>query len=202
VTTIVLARRAKLEDRPHLFSGGILIASGVMYVRLALLVTLFNRSLMQTLGVPFLSLALAGIAAGWIWTRVPDGTSGAFQRKFEPKNPLELRAAFLFGVLFLGMIVATHLVVTYLGKAGAYTLAGLMGVTDVDPFIMGMTQSAGSATTLSVASAAILIAAASNNVVKGIYAFTLCDRKTGIESLALLGALAMAGLAPLLWLMR
>ncbi|MBS1854445.1 MAG: MgtC/SapB family protein [Acidobacteria bacterium] len=201
VTTLVLARRAKQEDRPHLFSGGILIASGVMYARLVLLVTLFNRSLTQTLAAPFLVLAVGGIAAGWIWTRVPDGTSGGFQRKFEPKNPLELRAAFLFGALFLAMIVATHLVVTYLGQAGAYTLAGLMGVTDVDPFIMGMTQSAGRATTLSVASTAILIAAASNNVVKGIYAFTLCDRKTGLQSLVLLVLLAVAGLVPLFWLL-
>jgi hypothetical protein len=35
---------------------------------------------------------------------------------------------------------------------------------------MGMTQSAGGVTSLKVASAAILIAAASNNLVKGIYA--------------------------------
>jgi choline dehydrogenase-like flavoprotein len=41
------------------------------------------------------------------------------------------------------MLVATHLAVRYLGNAGVYTLAGVMGVTDVDPFIMGMTQAAG-----------------------------------------------------------
>ena len=200
VTTVVLAKRAKRESRPHLFSGGILIASGVMYLRLAGLVTLFNRSLIQTLGLPFLCLAATGVLAGWIWARVPDATSGAVAREYEPKNPLELRAAFLFGVLFLAMLVATHLVVQYLGKAGAYSLAVLMGGTDVDPFIMGMTASAGRDATLSVASAAILIAAASNNVAKGVYAVTLCDRKTGIQSLVFLTLLALAGLAPLLWL--
>jgi len=77
-----------------------------------------------------------------------------------------------------------------------------MGVTDVDPFIMGMTQSAGGITSLKVAAAAILIAAASNNLVKGIYAYSLSDRKTGVESLGLLAGLALAGLAPLLWLAR
>ncbi len=202
LTTIVMAKRAKRENRPHLFSGGILIASGVMYLRLAGLVTLFNRSLIQTLGVPFLALALAGLAAGWIWTRVPDATSGEVEREFEPKNPLELRAAFLFGLLFLAMLIATHFVVTYLGKAGVYTLAALMGVTDVDPFIMGMTASAGHDATIQVASAAILIAAASNNVVKGVYGFALCDRKTGVQSVVLLTLLALAGLTPLLWMAR
>lgn len=97
--------------------------------------------------------------------------------------------------------VATHLVVTYLGRAGVYSLALLMGCTDVDPFIMGMTQSAGSVTPSGVA-AAILIAAASHNLVKGIYAFGLSDRSTGIRSLGLLAALALAGIAPLLGLAR
>ena len=200
VTTVVLAKRAARESRPHLFAGGTLIASGVMYLRLAGLVTMFNRNLMLTLGVPFALLAAAGVGAGWLWTRIPDATAGEVKREFEPKNPLELRAAFFFAALFLAILVATHLVVTYLGRAGVYTLAGLMGVTDVDPFIMGMTQSAGGVTSLKVASAAILIAAASNNLVKGIYAFWFSDRKTGVESLCLLAGLTVAGLAPLLWL--
>ena len=193
VTTVVLAKRAARESRPHLFAGGTLIASGVMYLRLAGLVTMFNRNLMLTLGVPFAILAGVGVGAGWLWTRIPDAKAGEVKREFEPKNPLELRAAFLFAVLFLAILVATHLVVTYLGRAGVYTLAGLMGVTDVDPFIMGMTQSAGGVTSLKVASAAILIAAASNNLVKGIYAYSLSDRKTGVESLCLLGGLTVAG---------
>ncbi len=200
VTTVVLAKRAVRESRPHLFSGGILIASGVMYLRLAGLVTMFNRNLLTTLGVPFAILAGVGVGAGWLWTRIPDARAGEVKREFEPKNPLELRAAFFFALLFLAILVATHLVVTYLGRAGVYTLAAVMGVTDVDPFIMGMTQSAGGVTSLKVASAAILIAAASNNLVKGIYAYSLSDRKTGVQSLCLLAGLTVAGLAPLLWL--
>ena len=48
VTTVVMARRAAREQHPHLFAGGILIASGVMYLRLAILLALFNRQLMLT----------------------------------------------------------------------------------------------------------------------------------------------------------
>jgi len=202
VTTVVLAKRAKRENRPHLFSGVTLVASGMMYLRLAGLVTIFNRNLITILGVPFLTLAGASIACGWLWSRIPDAKTGDVEREFQPKNPLELSAALGFAVLFATMVVATHLVVTYLGKAGVYSLAALMGVTDVDPFIMGMTQAGGGSTTLGVAAAAILIAASSNNLAKGIYAYSLSDRKTGVLSLILLATLAAAGFTPLLWLAR
>ena len=200
VTTVVMARRAAREQHPHLFAGGILIASGVMYLRLVALLALFNRQLMSLLALPFLVLAGLAVGVGWLWTRRADTSAQAVQREFEPKNPLELLAAFLFAVLFLVMLVATQLAVTYLGRAGVNTLAAIMGVTDVDPFIMGMTQAAGALTALKVAAAAVLIAAASNNLVKGIYAYSLADRKTGVQSLVLLAALAALGLVPLLWL--
>jgi uncharacterized membrane protein (DUF4010 family) len=200
VTTVVMARRAAREAHPHLFAGGILIASGVMYLRLFILLALFNRQLMSLLYLSFLVLAGLAMGVGWLWTRRADTAAQGVQQEFEPKNPLELLAAFVFAALFLGMLVATQLAVTYLGKAGVNTLAAVMGVTDVDPFIMGMTQAAGSLTPLKVAAAAVLIAAASNNLVKGIYAFSLADRKTGVQSLALLTGLAAAGLIPLFWL--
>ncbi len=200
VTTVVMARRAAHEEHPHLFAGGILIASGVMYLRLMILLALFNRRLLSLLDLSFVALAVLAIGGGWLWTRRADASAQAVQREFEPKNPLELGAAFLFAALFLGMLIATQLAVTYLGKAGVNTLAAVMGVTDVDPFIMGMTQAAGTLTPLKVAAAAVLIAASSNNLVKGIYAYSLADRRTGVQSFALLTALAAVGLAPLLWI--
>jgi len=200
VTTVALARRSAREQHCHLFAGGTLIASGLMYLRLIVLVGLFNRDLMAVLALPFAALAVGAAAAGWLWTRLPDPDSGDLKREYEPRNPLEMRAAFLFALLFLVMLVATRLAAVYLGKAGVYTLAAVMGVTDVDPFIMGMTQAAGTLTPVSAAATGILIAAASNNVVKGIYAYSLADSRTGRQSLCLLVALAAVGLTPLLWL--
>jgi uncharacterized membrane protein (DUF4010 family) len=200
LTTVVMARRAAHEEHPHLFAGGMLIASGVMYLRLVALLALFNRHLMSMLMLPFFVLSGLAIVVGWIWSRRPDAGAEQVKRQFEPNNPLELSAAFFFALLFLAMLVATQLAVRYLGTAGVNILAVIMGVTDVDPFIMGMTQAAGSLTPLNVAAGAVLMAAASNNLMKGIYAYSLADRKTGIQSLFLLTALAALGLVPLLWL--
>jgi len=200
VTTVALARRAAHEQHCHLFAGATLMASGVMYLRLLGLVGLFNRDLMAMLALPFAVLAVLAVGAGWLWSRMPDPDSGDVKREYQPSNPLELRAAFLFALLFLAMLVATRLAAVYLGKAGVYALAAIMGVTDVDPFIMGMTQAAGTVTPLPAAATGILIAAASNNVVKGIYAYMMADRQTGRQSLLLLAVLAVLGLTPLVWL--
>src|SRR6185437_15513968 len=104
---------------------------------------LFNLQLMALLLVPFLVLACLSAAAGWLWARRTDRSAKILEREPEPKNPLELVTAFLFALLFLAMMVVTQLAVTYLGKAGVDSLAAIMGVTDVDPFILGLTQSAG-----------------------------------------------------------
>ena len=116
------------------------------------------------------------------------------------RNPLQLQAALIFGCLFVTLLVVTQLAITHLGTSGVFTLAGVMGVSDVDPFIMGLTQTAGASTTIHVAAYAIVIAAASNNVMKAIYSVALCDRRTGIRSAGALAALAALGLTPLLWL--
>jgi len=200
VTTVVLAKRAKQERHPHLFAGGILIACGVMYLRLAALLALFNRQLLAVLWAPFVALAVAALGVGWLWSRWADKNTDEVQRAYEPKNPLELLTAFVFAGLFLAMLIITQLAVKYLGTGGVDTLAAVMGVSDVDPFIMGLTQAAGTLTPVNVAAGAILIAAASNNVVKGIYAYSMADRKTGLQSLLFLIGLAVAGLVPLIWL--
>jgi uncharacterized membrane protein (DUF4010 family) len=202
VTTIVMARRAARESRPHLFAGGTLIASGMMYFRLTVLLGIFNRRLLELLWPSFVVLGGLALVSGWLWSRLPDSRTGAVRPEYQAKNPLEFRAAFLFGILFLAMVIITHYALVYLGKAGLYSLAAVMGVVDVDPFILGMTQSTGTNTPFVEASAAILIAAASNNLVKGIYAYAFSDHKTGIQSLALLAALALLGLIPLVWLAR
>jgi len=200
VTTVVMARRAKLEVRPHLFAGGILIACGVMYMRLVILLALFNRQLMLLVYIPFLSVAVLAVGGGWLWTLLADKNTQDVQRKFEPKNPLDLVTAIVFAGLFLVMLIATQLAVTYMGRAGVNSLAAIMGVSDVDPFIMGLTQAAGTLTPFKEAAAAVCIAASSNNLVKGIYAYSLADRKTGVQALVMLVTLAALGLVPLFWL--
>jgi uncharacterized membrane protein (DUF4010 family) len=197
VTTVVLAKRARQEQAPHLYSGGILIAAGVMYLRLLILIGIFNHELMVRLLVPFAILGCGGLLAGLLWSRRPDPTGSGATKALEVKNPLQLSAAFLFALLFLVMLAATRYAILYAGRGGVYGLAALTGLSDIDPFILGLTQSAHAATPVGVAASSIVIAAASNNLVKGFYAYGFAGRPTGPQALGLLAALAALGLLPL-----
>lgn len=200
-TTVALAKRSNREEHhPHLFAGATLLASAFMYLRLTALIAIFNKNLVRLLAVPFLGLAAAAAIAGLLWARRRNGQPEELKREYQHENPLEMRVAFLFAGIFLIILVITKLALSYMGNKGAYILAAIIGFADVDPFIMSMTQAAGATAQLSVSAGAIVLAAASNNIAKGIYALSFGSRGAGGQSLLLLFLLALAGLLPLLWL--
>lgn len=200
LTTIVLAKRAKeARGSPYLFSGAILMASGIMYLRLVCLIAIFNRQLLAKLALPLGTLAIVGVAAGWQWSRRLEAVSEESNQQPVSRNPLELWVALLFGAIFIAMLVLTGLAVDHLGRRGVFGLAAIMGFTDVDPFVLSLTQSAGTITSVGLGTAGILIATESNNAVKAFYAFGFADRKSGLQSLGVLLGFSLLGLLPLIW---
>jgi uncharacterized membrane protein (DUF4010 family) len=201
-TTVVMAKEAKTAGAPHTYAGGILIASGVMYFRFLALIGIFNLQLMDRLLIPFLVLGTLGVAVGWAWSCLPDPPAVESKAAYSTKNPLELSSAFLLGLVFLVVLVATNFALIHLGNGGIYGMALISGLAPVDPFIMGLTQTAGNMTAMGLAVAGVTIAAASNNFAKAFIAFVLGDSKTGRQSLILMVGLTALGLLPLLWIAR
>jgi uncharacterized membrane protein (DUF4010 family) len=201
-TTFVMARRSREAKTPHCYSGAILVASGVMYFRFLALIAFFNTELMRRLLFPFLILGVIGVAGGWAWSNLPDGGGKGTEAGYLSKNPLELTSAFSLAVVFVVMLVAMNFALVHLGRGGIYGLAVLSGLAPVDPFIMGLTQTAGKLTSLGLAAAGVVVAAASNNFAKALIAVVLADPKTGRQSLILLLGLTALGLLPLFWVAR
>jgi uncharacterized membrane protein (DUF4010 family) len=201
-TTFVMAKQARAAKSPHCYSGSILMASGVMYLRFLVLIALFNGQLAHRLLFPFLGLGALGILGGWAWSAKPDGGASEVQSQYNAKNPLEMASALSLAVLFAFFMVATSYAVTRLGSGGIYGMAVITGLAPVDPFIMGLTQTAGRLTPMGLAAGGVVVAAASNNFAKAIIAAVLGDSKTGRESLALLLGLTVLGLVPLFWVVR
>jgi uncharacterized membrane protein (DUF4010 family) len=179
-----------------------LMASGVMYFRFLVLVGLFNVPLFQQILVPFLVLGVIGSAGGSAWSELSDGAERGPEASYITKNPLELASAFSLAFVFAAMLVATSYSVTHLGRGGIYGLAALTGIAPVDPFIMGLTQTAGKLTPVGLAAGGVIIAAASNNLAKAFIALICADSNTGRQSFFLLFGLTALGLLPLLWIAR
>jgi uncharacterized membrane protein (DUF4010 family) len=200
VTTVVLSKRCREDQRPELYAGSILAASGVMYVRLLVLLAFFNLTLAAALAVPFALLAAVAIAGGWWWSRQGKPAGRGERPTLLPRNPLQLEAAVFFGVVFALVLVVSQWVLQHLGRGGAYGFAAVMGVSDVDPYILSLTQTAGKLTPAQVAAVSVVIAAASNNLAKGFYALGFAKGRGGKLALGALGGLAALGLLPLLFL--
>jgi len=109
VTTVVMARRAAREKRPHLFRRRHPDRLPELCTcALVILLALFNRQLMLLLYLPFLCWPAWRLASAGSGTRRADKSAQDIQREADPKNPLELMTAFLFAGLFLAMLVATR----------------------------------------------------------------------------------------------
>ena len=170
-----------------------------MYLRFLVLIGPFNTELFHRLLLPFFVLGAIGILGGWAWSVVPDAGAGKAQQGYLTKNPLELGSAFSLALVFAIIMVATNYAVVRLGSGGIYGLAAITGLAPVDPFIMGLTQTAGKMTSMGLAVAGVIIAAASNNFAKALIAFVLADPRTGRQSLILMLGLTALGLLPLVW---
>lgn len=195
-TTVVLARaqRAAETERPEL-TVGMVVATAVMYLRIELVVALFNRALALELLVPSLALsALTGAIAAVLWWRrrvLAPGSTG----RLPVANPLQLLAAVTFAALFVAVALASSWVRTTFGRPGVFALATISGVTDIDPFVLNLAQGSVAGMSVGSVAAAILIAASSNNVLKAVYALTFGRVRTCLKpALALLGV-AVAGVA-------
>lgn len=200
VTTVALAKRSSVDPQNATnYIGGMMIASGMMYWRLILLLKIFNEGLASRLFLPFMMLGTVGMVSGLVISLRKKGKviPDSLQPTHPQGNPLELTAAFSFGSLFLVITILTKYMITYFGSKGVYSLAAIMGITDVDPFILSLTQSAGKSVSLTIASISILIATASNNAVKGFYARCFGDRQTGQQGLYLLLGFSLLGLFPI-----
>jgi uncharacterized membrane protein (DUF4010 family) len=97
--------------------------------------------------------------------------------------------------LFVAVSLATVLVKSQLGISGIYALAAVVGISDIDPFVLNLAQGGVAGMETAALAAAILIAASSNNILKAAYAAGFAGGKATAVSAAVLVALALAGFA-------
>jgi uncharacterized membrane protein (DUF4010 family) len=200
-TTVVLARRAAAEPAAlRQAQSGIVIATSIMYVRLLVIMAVFNRPLALMLAPPLLALAGLGAAMGFAWYR-SGGKAPAAAGDKPLANPLELTAALVFAVLFVVVSLLSTWVKGEFGSGGIYALAAIVGVADIDPFVLSIAEGGTQELPVAAAAVAILIASGSNNLLKAAYVMGFAGFRVSLAPAAALTLLTLLGGGAAIWLM-
>ncbi len=190
-TTVVFAREAHEHGMFPDMAAGILLATAMMYVRMLAVVAVFNLHLATALALPALALAVATAVLAFVLAR--GAAQGMGGRDMPPPgNPLQLTSAFIFAVLFVVVSLVTTWVRAHLNGAGVFALAAVVGVTDIDPFVLSLAQGASVGGALAVS--AILVAASSNNLLKAAYTVAFAHRRDAVRPAVLLAIVALLGI--------
>ncbi len=175
-TTVVLARKSKEPDAAlNQVSASVILATAMMFIRIYILIIIFNQTLAKLMIIPFSVLTVFTFMVAWMlfkWGKKGENTELTDTKH---KNPLEFKTALLFAVLFVVFAALTKYVLKTYGTQGLDVLSLIVGVTDIDPFLMslftGKYQIA-----IQVISSATLIAISSNNLMKLGYAIALGNK--------------------------
>ena len=195
-TTIILARQNKLESLGLQTVSAIMIANGMMYLRILFLAFIFNREVASILAIPFIVMFLITFLLSKLIERKNQKTvtTEAEETKFESnKNPLEFRTAAIFGILFVVFALVTDFVLKTYGSAGVTNLAFAVGVTDIDPFLLNLLQQKSEIAQMTIV-LAILNATNSNNLLKMLYSVALSDKSIRKSLLLNFSILIVSGL--------
>jgi uncharacterized membrane protein (DUF4010 family) len=177
--------------------AGIVAATAMMYLRVLVVSSLFNFALGRVLALPLLALAAA--SGSIAWQRARFASASANPTSFS--NPLQLSTALVFAFLFVATSMLATYVERHLGRGGIFALAGVVGVSDIDPFVLSLAQGV-AGVSVTTAASAILIAASSNNLLKAVYTMAFARRREAAVPAAILGSLAALGVVIALTVFR
>jgi uncharacterized membrane protein (DUF4010 family) len=130
-TTVVIAKQQRevATQRPEL-SAGMVAATAIMYPRITAVVSFFSLPLAAALLPALACLFIVAAALAWReWRKPAPGAAGDLA--IPAANPLQLTTALIFAALFLAVSLVTAWVESVFGQAGVFTLAALVGASDI-----------------------------------------------------------------------
>jgi uncharacterized membrane protein (DUF4010 family) len=167
-TAVTLSLGRMAQKNPARGSSALqasLLASSIMYIRVLALIWFINSSFIPNLWPRLVFLSVVGIILSLRMFR-KEGPSSESEVP-ELQNPFEIRPALGFALMFVILSVVTGFVKSTVGNSGLLGLSAIVGVSDIDPFILSLIQ--GSDGTLKIFTSAIILAMMSNTIAKGVY---------------------------------
>ena len=197
-TAVCIANGRLAQNHPNQSANALqstVAASSVMYLRILVLILIINPTIIYAIWWKLIFLSVIGFSLSLVKSNLYKGVKSSEKDLQKLQNPFELKPAMMFGVLFVALSVITKLVKMYIGSQGLLTLSAIVGLSDIDPFILSLVH--GTTSDLSLVTSAIIIAMMSNTIIKGIY-FSYFVPALRIRTIERFGILTLAHI-PLLF---
>lgn len=168
--TLALARTAKAsQDSAPVAAAAAIAASGVMFLRMAVIVTVLQPGSSFALAVVLVVFAIGMFAACWVGVRgAPEGTGHVTRSG----RLFDLPTALVFAAVLALVAVLARAAIDRFGTAGLYTVSFLSGLADVDAVAISNAQlAARAAIAPATAATAMLLAAGANLLLKAAMAW-------------------------------
>lgn len=171
------------KGSPEYQAAAIIAASSIMFLRIAFLLYFLNRELFFETVYGMVIVAAVGISIGYFIVR--RGGKSPKADGMVSKNPLNLVEALKFGALYVTILLLVGLAKEYMGTGAIFAVSAVSGLTDVDAVVISMANLGGSTLDIGVALTGVIIAAASNTLVK--YGMCLAFGSPGLKKFASYG---------------
>lgn len=114
-------------------------------------------------------------------------------------NPLQLGTAIQFGILLAVILLLSEGMKNWFGDAGIYSLAIISGLMDVDAITLSLSRSAQGELSHATAAIGIILACASNTLLKGVMFATVAGIKLHYRFVVYMVIAVIPGLILGLW---
>jgi uncharacterized membrane protein (DUF4010 family) len=169
-TAVCIANGRLAKNNPEITDSALsssIVACSVMYIRIFSLIFILNPVIAYSMWWKFLLLSVVGFGISLFDKKTEENNISVKPDVNELKNPFELKPALLFAVLFVLISIVTQIVKEHTGTNGLMTLSAVVGLTDIDPFILSIIHNVN--IDFHLITSAIIIAMMSNTIIKGIY---------------------------------
>ncbi len=192
-TAVAWNYAARSKESPHLskeYSAGIVMASAIMFPRLALLVGIFYPAMVANMALPLTLLTLICLIPAFFFMRK---NSTNADTEIELGNPLNILNAIGFAFIYVAILFAVFYGNEYLGESGLYISSVIAGFADTTAITISMAKMALEGDAMHLASLVVIAATLSNTVVKMAIALFWGSKETGKMVAAVFGTLIVVG---------
>jgi uncharacterized membrane protein (DUF4010 family) len=198
-TVLVIARRSARAAVPQA-AAAVMLAVGMMYIRLGALVAIFQPALLAASAIPLIVMTVAsfGIAAMLRPRASAELPAETVTPAASIRHPLELTAALVFAAAFALVAAVTKYVLGAFHEQGLRWLSFVVGFSDITPFVVSVLQGNLSISSRDVIDA-IAIASASNSVLKAGFIWGAGSRSLARIAVPILLGFAAVSLLYAMW---